>query len=77
LGVSAELDADLLLEHPEVAAEQSQRREGGLFTTISIIGQGVFLIVVKKRAGMGITTVILGATVLGFGLHVSLRTLQL
>jgi hypothetical protein len=50
---------------------------GGLFTNISIIGQGVFLIVVKKRTGMGITTLILGATVLGFGLHVLLRTLQL
>ena len=48
-----------------------------LAVSVGIIAQGAYLVVAKKRKGSGLTIVIVGALVLGFGLYVLLRTLQI
>lgn len=48
---------------------------GNIFLEVSFIAQGVYWIVVSKRTGLGILTLIVASTVLGFGLHTLLRVL--
>ena len=49
----------------------------GLSMNVGIIAQGMVLIVVKKRTGLGITMLLAGAVVLGSGLYVLLRALHI
>lgn len=54
-------------------AEVKLNTIAGICGDIAMIALGVHWIVVKKLTGLGILTLIVSSTVLGFGLHVLLR----
>jgi hypothetical protein len=64
------------------STETSMHRRNELFilanlsVSVGIIAQGAYLVVAKKRTWLGLTIVIVGALVLGFGLYVLLSVLQ-
>ncbi len=57
----------------DLHAEIELRIIGNIFLEVSFIALGVYWIVVSKRTGLGILTLIVGSAVLGFGLHSLLR----
>ncbi len=64
------------------STETDMHRRSELFilanvsVSVGIIAQGAYLVVAKKRTWPGLSVVIAGAVVLGFGLYVLLRTLK-
>ena len=50
---------------------------GNLLVALGIATQGVYWIVVRKSNGLGITALIIGSVLFGFGLHTLLRTFGL
>jgi hypothetical protein len=64
------------------STESDMHRRSELFllancsVSVGIVAQGAYLAVAKKQTWPGLSIVIVGALVLGFGLYVLLRTLQ-
>lgn len=66
------------------ASRQSQLHDeirlttvGNLFVAVGITAQGLYYLLVRKSPAMGVTALMVGSAVFGFGLHTLLRVLGL
>ncbi len=50
---------------------------GNLMVAVGIAAQGIYWLIARKSIGVGITALVIGSVLFGFGLHTLLRVLGL